>query len=150
MAPCQTSLVSEGHTLFAKALFDAFNGGSMQPDHPIVTVEDLFKVVHKSVKAKVAAMKKAAEAAIAPPLAVVAVEPGADPAAAPPAAPPAPDATALAAVNAINQSPVIIIPHGKHHQLDYLRNPVCFKCGPPAPPEKPFVSLFPLNDVALV
>lgn len=104
--------------MFGRALYRGLNGGAHQEEHPVVTVADIFRFVHAHVKREVEAIKAAALAAI----------PESNT-----------DESIPAGIHAMNQSPLLILPPG-HHAEQYLSNPVCYRCGPPAAPDKPFVS----------
>eukprot|EP01034_Spumella_vulgaris_P026936 gene26936-33587_t len=141
VAPSQTSIVDaeQGQTLFGLALYNAINGGACKPDQELVTVLDVFKYIHAYVKKEVSKLKLAA----------------------------APEGTtdeaSLALSKSINQSPVLVLPaigrhsyhsnadlaHFQQVQEDLLNNPVCYRCGPPAPPDKPYIVRIGNNEVLL-
>ena len=48
---------------------------------------------------------------------------------------------------AVHQSPVLFVPAGMRH---LAMNPMCFKCDPPAAPDKPYVSKLNYGFVSAV
>ncbi len=106
----------------------------------VVTILDLFRYIYGKIKAEVAIKKKeiiATEGQMAPvsrELTAADSEADAVATAAPTVSPPR---------LVLNQTPLIFVPPGR---ADLLANRVCYRCGPPPAPEKPFVS----NGTALL
>ena len=100
------------YSIFGRAIVNALRGGAYKPHSKVVTALDLYTFIH-------AYMGKHIERLNAQNLSEY-----------------SPDSELPAPVP-VYQSPVLFIPH---NQSDLARNPVCYKCEPPAAPEKPYVS----------
>lgn len=100
--------------MFGRALVNALRGGACKPHSKYVTALDLFTFVRAYVAKTVDRYNALAQAEYRPE--------GEQPAPVP-----------------AHQSPLLFVPQG-HPEM--AKNPVCYKCDPPAPPEKPYVSAF--------
>jgi hypothetical protein len=125
---CLRELSACRYSVFGRALVNAMRGGACKPHSKYVTALDIYTFVRAFVSKTVERYSALAQAEYRPESEQPAPVP-------------------------VHQSPVLFVPQG---HLEMASNPVCFKCEPPAAPEKPFVStsahigvFFSLSDVVL-
>ena len=101
------------YTVFGRALANAVRGGAATPDSDYVTVKQSFRFLLSFMKKEIMRINAAAAAGFENP------------------------DDEIAGAPVVNMSPVLFIPPKNQ---DALNNPICFRCGPPAAPERPYVS----------
>lgn len=106
------------YSVFGRAMVNALRGGACKPHSRFVTALDLYTFIHAYMAKTIDRYNALAHAEHKP-----AAEGEA------PVPPPV----------SVHQTPVLFVPHGPEG-LAMARNPVCYKCDPPAAPEKPYVS----------
>jgi len=110
-SPCQLSITDSDYTVFGRSVINAVRGGACQPDRPHISCIDLFVYIHDYMQSIVNRMnlKNASEH-------------NADG-----------DTPAPAT---LYQTPVLFVPADDH---DMIKNPVFFRVGPPAAPDRPYI-----------
>lgn len=105
------------NTIFGRALVNALRGGACKPENKTVSALDLFKYIHPFMQKAVERINLQSAAEYKPPTEN--------------------DLQASAPPVAVYQTPVMFVPTGMR---ELAKNPICFKCDPPAAPDKPYVS----------
>jgi hypothetical protein len=108
---CYVVRVTDSYTVFGRALVNVLRGAACKPHSEVVSAKDLYKLLVKNVSSTIERINLRNTAEYHP-------ESG-DP---PPAA--------------LLMSPVMFVPQGAFHLAN---NPICYRCGPPPAPEKPYV-----------
>lgn len=99
--------------MFGRALVNALRGGACKPHNKYVTALDLYTNIRSYMARTIERLNALAQAEYRP----ESEQP-----------PPVP----------VYQTPALFVPQG---HLEMANNPVCFKCDPPAAPEKPYVRI---------
>ena len=102
------------YSVFGKALVNSLRGTCCKPESEFVSAIDIFRFVHNHVTSTIERYNARNIAEYKP-------EPDTEP------TPPAP----------FIQSPVMFVPE---NCPQFIYNPICYRCGPPAAPDKPYVS----------
>ncbi len=149
LSPAQYCLYGDTLSYFGRAIITALKGGASEIDKPVITARALYKVIYDRMKIEVKNVNeqeiKFAKMAYEEQLNKDAAESDGSITAKPKFSKSEYNAM-LRSVVLSNQSPVIIVPRGKEHFVD---NPVVFRCGPPAAPERPFIVKVGYDQVLL-
>lgn len=175
ISPHQYSLVDNVHSLFAKAVIAALNGGASTPKEPVVTVAAFCKCVIATMRDLIKDFNNVAagdgdakegnktttnETSTAVSAASTGEkgegasgnDSGGKAASGSASASAAKEPKAQARV-VYNQSIIFVVPAGDSSLVvensGLLNNIVCFKCGPPAAPERPFIVRVGFNEIML-
>ena len=117
-----TSYFKYRNTLFGRAIVNALRGGACNPENKTVSALDLFKFIHPFLIKAVDRINLQNSADYKP-------------------------ESELPAPAPVYQTPVMFLPTGMRH---LAMNPICFKCDPPAAPDKPYVSKLNYGFVSAV
>lgn len=112
-------------SLFARAIVNAIRGGACSTESETVAVGDVFRFIRRQFKAELARINAANQAGFINP----------------------DDELGATPLLEMRQTPLLFLPPGKPQMI---RNPICFRCGPPAAPERPYVRTFIFNSTLCI